>query len=310
MPRLIDPGDQAAIEPAELVDMLAASRIDVRDEDAFAALGPSLARLGRNRSFLADAAIDALKQRRDDAARARGYGPQVLILHPPDGRFLVRANFWPARGDAVFRASGPRTFFYDLPHDHNFPFLTVGYLGPGYWSDYFEYDAQQVTGVPGSPAGLRYIERSRLEEGRLMLYRMRRDVHVQLPPDAFSVSLNILGQDPEQPWIDQYRFDIAGNRIEAGLATTASEVLLTIAAQMDGNGRDLAERFAFSHASARMRLTAVRALVAAEADGEAAGRWLDRATADPDALVAQNACRDLEMLHDKLRNGGGSAGAA
>ena len=41
-----------------------------------------------------------------------------------------------------------------------------------------------------------------------MRCRPRRDIHVQLPPDDFSVSLNILGADPGQPWLDQYRFDI------------------------------------------------------------------------------------------------------
>jgi hypothetical protein len=65
---------------------------------------------------------------------------------------VLRANFWPAREDPVVRASGPAAFFYDLPHDHNFPFLTYGYLGPGYWSDYFEYDVDALAGVPGEDA--------------------------------------------------------------------------------------------------------------------------------------------------------------
>jgi hypothetical protein len=34
------------------------------------------------------------------------------------------------------RASGAAAFVYGLPHDHNFDFLTLGYFGPGYWSDY------------------------------------------------------------------------------------------------------------------------------------------------------------------------------
>ena len=105
-------------------------------------------------------------------------------------------------------ASGPAPFFYDLPHDHNFSFLTVGYLGPGYWSDYYEHDGDAHAGLDGEPVELRFVERSRLSEGRVLLYRAHRDIHVQRPPDSFSVSLNILAADPGQHWRTQYRFDI------------------------------------------------------------------------------------------------------
>ena len=43
----------------------------------------------------------------------------------------------------MFKASGISPFFYHVPHDHNFSFLTVGYLGPGYWSEYYEYDYER-----------------------------------------------------------------------------------------------------------------------------------------------------------------------
>ena len=205
MPRLIDPGAGAAITLDELVEALDSTPFDSRDEDSFATLGPWLARLGRNRDFLADLAIAELKNRHDHAQAANGYGAQVFLLRPPNGRYVLRANFWPARDDAIVRASGPAAFFYDLPHDHNFPFLTYGYFGPGYWSDYFEYDVTPLAGVPGEDARLRFVERARLDPGKLMLYRMRRDIHVQLPPDDFSVSLNILGADPGQPWLDLER---------------------------------------------------------------------------------------------------------
>ena len=60
----------------------------------------------------------------------------------------------------------------------------------------------------------------------LMLYRMGRDVHAQLPPDRLSVSLNILGYPAGQRWRDQYRFDTARNRIAETLTVASSEVLL------------------------------------------------------------------------------------
>ncbi len=196
MTLLLDGGAGAAIGPDELVATLADCAIDVRDEDAFASLAPLLARIGRNKTFLAELAVDELKSRCRAQSATHGYGAQVFVLRVPGARFMVRANFWPAATDRLTRASGAAAFFYDLPHDHNFPFLTHGYLGPGYWSDYYEYDAAGRCGLPGEAAGLRFTGRQRLEPDTIRFYRMLRDVHVQLPPDSFSVSINIASISP------------------------------------------------------------------------------------------------------------------
>lgn len=297
MPRLIDPGAGAAITLDELTDALDSASFDPHDEESFAALGPLLACLGRNRRFLADLAIEELKQRCARQSATNGYGPQVFLLRPPNGRYVIRANFWPAADDAVVQASGTAPFFYGLPHDHNFPFLTYGYLGPGYWSDYFEYDGTTVSGETGSEAGLRFIERSRLDLGKLMLYRMRRDVHVQFPPDSFSVSLNILGQHPSHPWIDQYRFDIARNRIAEGLTTAPSEGLVALAAHLGGgNGLDLADHLARRHPHPRMRRTAAAALASARVTAKVRGTLLEQAAGDRDATVRRQARGKLDIL--------------
>lgn len=295
MPRLIEPGDGGPIGLADLVDALDASDLDVRDEASFAAMGPWLARLGRNRSFLADLAVAELAQRCADQRACNSYSAQVVLLRPANGRYVLRANFWPARDDAVVRASGTAPFFYDLPHDHNFSFLTVGYLGPGYWSDYYDYDVDRVVGLPGEKVDLRFVERSRLEEGKLMLYRARRDVHVQLPADSFSVSLNVLGYDRAQPWRDQFRFDIAAGTIAEPLTTTPSEALLALAVGI-GDGRDLATAFARRHPSPRMRVTALGALASTEADAAARAALYERACDDPDRYVAGHARHRLDRI--------------
>jgi hypothetical protein len=290
MPHLIDPGEGGAIALADLVEALDSSRVDMTDEAAFATLGPLLARLGRNRHFLADLAIDALKQRWRGARANGGYSPQVFLLVPPNDRYLIRANFWPARTDAVVRASGTAPFFYDHAHDHNFPFLTVGYLGPGYWSDYYDYDVDRVTGVPGEQVDLRFVERSRLSPGKLMLYRARRDVHVQLPPDDFSVSLNILACDPGQVWRDQFRFDIAAGMIAETLTTAPAEALLALGVHFGGgDGLDLAALTARCHPSARMRVAAIGALASAQTDPNDRHAILAAAADDVNAYVAGHA---------------------
>jgi hypothetical protein len=297
MPRLIDPGDGAAIALDELVDALDATAFDVRDEDSFASLGPLLARLGRNPNFLADLAIDELKMRCAGQSAANGYGAQVFLLRPPNGRYVLRANFWPAADDPVVRASGPGAFYYGLPHDHNFPFLTLGYLGPGYRSDHYEYDVAPLVGLPDEPAALRFAGRDRLGPGTLMLYRARRDIHVQLPPDSLSVSLNILGQDPAQPWLDQYRFDIGRGTIAEALTIAPSEALVALAIHFGGgNGADLATGFARSHPSERMRVTALAALASAAPSDGARADLLTAAAGSASAYVSSHARRRLAAL--------------
>ncbi len=293
MPRLIDPGEGGAIGIDELVDALDSHPVDARDEDGFASLGPWLARLGRNPDFLAELAIAELKTRCEGQHAANGYGAQVFLLRPPNGRYVLRANFWPGRDDPLLRASGADAFFYGMPHDHNFPFLTWGYLGPGYWSDYYEYDGAGLDALPGENAGLRFVERSRLDPGKLMLYRMRRDVHVQMPADRFSVSLNILGADPMQPWVDQHRFDVDRGTIAETLNCTAAEALVALAARI-GNGLDLAEQFSLDHPCARMRMTALDAF--ASAHPAAAPALLARAADSPTRSVAAYARARLAAL--------------
>ncbi|MEH3046699.1 transposase [Sphingomonas adhaesiva] len=288
MPRVIhDTDDGVAISLDELVDALDAAPWDARDEDAFAAMGVWLARLARNRTFLSDLAIGEL-ERRFAGQQGNSYGAQVLMLRAPGARYALRANFWPALNDAVVRAGGTAPFFYDLPHDHNFSFLTVGYLGPGYWSDYYLFDGDRH-GDAGDPARLVFDERARLEQGKLMLYRAHRDVHVQLPPDSFSVSLNVLGYDRAQPWRTQYRFDVASNTIAQAMTATPSEALVTVATHLGGEaGIALAADLAMRHPHPRMRRTA-RACLAGVAD-EAMTIALDERLADDrDAMIARAA---------------------
>ena len=286
MPRLIAPGDGDALALDDFVAALDAQPVDPRDEDSLVAAGPLLARLGRNGDFLARLALDELKGRGAPQAGFNGYGAQVLMLKPPGARYTLRANFWPAARDAVTRASGEAAFFYHLPHDHDFAFLTYGYLGPGYWSDYWERDPAATVGVPGEVAGLVFTGRRRLEPGRLMLYRRHVDVHSQLPPDSFSVSLNILFADPEPARREQYRFDVAAGTFAQGLSVTASEVLLALSVHM-GDGIDVAASFARAHASPRMRVAALDALRSAGV----AGAWdlIARAAGDADRYVAAHA---------------------
>jgi len=264
MPRLIEGEAGAPIELGELIEALERGGFDPEDEDSLASFAPHLRRLAANRRFLGDLMIEELKRSCAGQLEANHYGAQVILLHGASRKFLLRANFWPSAADSAVVSSGEQAFFYGVPHDHNFSFMTIGYVGPGYWSDYYEYDYGEVVGLPGEPVNLKFIEKARLEEGKVMLYRAHKDVHLQLPADAMSVSLNILETSHATTFRDQYRFDLDNRRIEGIMTRTSLEPMLALAAHFGGDeGLDLLVNFARSHPSDRIRWCALRARAAA-----------------------------------------------
>ena len=288
-------GDASAIELAELVEALEEG-FDPRDEAGFAQWAPALRRLANNRRFLGDQVIEELKQHCSGQTARNQYSAQVVMLHG-SRRFLVRANFWPAETDSVYANSGPEPFFYGAPHDHNFSFLTVGYLGPGYWSDYFEYDYDRVIGCPGEEVDLRFVERACLSPGKVLLYRKHLDVHSQLPPESLSVSLNILALSPAVEFQEQYSFDLASSRIAGILNPSALETLVRLAATFGGeNGQDLVEDFAARHPSDRIRFAAWRAKAAGEPDVDGRIAVYEEARGRLTGLGAALAAREAARL--------------
>ena len=297
MPRVIDAGEPPPIDLPELIAHLDSDAFDPTCEEGFAAAGIWLKRLAANRDFLADLAIAELKDRFRFQAAHNRYSAQVIMIHAPRGKYFIRANFWPSTEDAVVKASGTAPFFYGVPHDHNFSFLTVGYLGPGYWSDYYDYDYAAIEGFSGEPVDLRFVERSRLEEGKIMLYRAHRDVHRQLPADSLSVSLNIMEASPRQPWLDQYRFDVDRGCIDGILSATSAEALLALSVHFAGaNGLDLAQNFAASHPSSRMRFAAWRAIASLGEDADERAAVFERGARTGNAFVAGNCKAALALL--------------
>ncbi|MGV3730959.1 MAG: transposase [Sphingopyxis sp.] len=298
MPLTIDP--PPATPERDLADVAARldeSGVDLSDDASLAECTALLAGLARNRDFLADRVIAALKQGCADQVAINRHSAQVFLLHRGARGYYLRANLWPAATDAVTTASGTQAFAYALPHDHNFNFLTVGYFGPGYISDDYEVDPEAIDGRLGEPLALRPAGQSQLSEGRMMLYRAHRDVHSQHPPPSLSVSLNIMDEGEHVPWRDQYIVDLAsGDGTPHAPATiaqrptlTSTELLLRAAVHLHENARDIADHFAKAHPVPRVRAHALAALAAAEA-GEGRAAALERGLRDPDARVRDD-CR-------------------
>jgi hypothetical protein len=303
MPRVIAcAADEPALALGDVVAALNQSWFDPADEESFAAAAPLLKGLANNRAFLADLAIAELKDRCARQSEENRYSSQVIMLHRASEKYFLRANFWPSPSDSVFKASGTSPFFYHVPHDHNFSFLTVGYLGPGYWSDYYEYDYGSVIGVPGEKVDLRFVEKSRLEQGKVMLYRAHRDVHDQLPADEMSVSINIMEASPRLPFLAQYQFDVKKCEVAGILTRTSSEALLALAANVGASDAvDLVESFAAAHPCDRIRFTALRELAAAEKEIDAGLTVLERGATSSNRFVAEMSA--LEMARVEATRG-------
>lgn len=291
MPRVIECLDDRKASLAETCEALNQHGFDPQDEESLLHAVGWLRRLGNDDRFLGDILIAELAQRHREDLGENAYSPQVIMLAPPNGNYFIRANIWPSADEHMVRASGGDSFVLGLPHDHNFDFLTLGYFGPGYWSDYYEYDYAEVTGWRGEAVpSLRHIGRSRLEPGKLMLYRAHVDVHAQYAADALSVSLNVMHTTGAQGWLDQYRFDLERREIGAIVSPGPSEAFLKLAVALGSDeALDLASRFAHRHPSDRLRLAAWDALAAREGDAATRDALWREAEGAGSRLVAMEA---------------------
>lgn len=296
MPRVIANTQDSAATLEETVEAVAQG-FDPQDESSLLDAAARLERLGNNRDFLGDLLIAQLWEGYRDTLAEAAYGPQVIVLSAPSGGSFLRANIWPGEGESCFRASGAGSFDYGTAHDHNFDFLTMGYFGPGYRSEYFEIDYREIAGWRGERAALRFVESSTLHEGRLLHYRAHRDVHAQYPPETTSVSLNLMHMHAGQGWYDQYGFDLQRHRVTGVLNPGASETFLRCAVALgEDEALDLAQQFGRHHPSGRMRLACFEARAARMADDNHRDALWREAEAAGNLMVAQEARQQRAAL--------------
>jgi hypothetical protein len=211
------------------------------------------------------------------------YTPQVFILHS-NSRFFVRANIW----EPLQQRPGEGLFFYERPHDHNFAFLTVGYLGSGYRTRISEYDAREVVGYVGEAVRLKFLEETGLPHGKVMYFRQSIDVHTQLPPDELSISLNVLKR-PADPRPDQYAFDLATGKNLGKIDRHNPSLIVRLAGVLgDDNSIGLITDMARTNPCRRTRLSAFETL----ASRQGPGVWA-QARDDRDELVQTVAAQRL-----------------
>lgn len=302
MPIDVTSPQDLAISLDEFVDAVGPLSSKLRDEDVLGSLAPKFIQLANNRTFLGDILLSYLRTIAGDDGEAKGilFAPYtshvVLLVLDKTRQFMIRAVIWPSANDYVYKINSDKEFSYNYPHDHNVSFLTVGYFGPGYVSDYYEVDPDEILGVPGESVKLRYINRAQLSEGTSLVYRAHRDIHVQYAPESLSISLNLMGSGLNSSITDQYVFDKDKSRISKVVKSSAANVLISLASRLGGEaGRDYVDYVARKHPLDSIRFQAVRTLAQAE-PGHDARAFLERCGKDPSAYFREVAKQELERL--------------
>ncbi|HJU10475.1 MAG TPA: hypothetical protein VJ728_06350 [Candidatus Binataceae bacterium] len=253
MPLEIDlPDDDEQLSLEEYVERLEQQHYDLSDQNDLIASAPYLKKLGNNKDFLIDQMFNELKDCLQ-FQEANIYAPEVLILHRTNDYF-IRANIWKPVTKVEEQVPGYR---YDVCHDHNFDILTIGYLGPGYQCRAYTYDSNACIGILGEKVDLRTERLFTLSEGKVALYRAKRDVHIQLPPERISVSINLIpkGAARNEP---QLQFDESSGRITRYLNFSGTEAVLRLAGLVGSHEYlDVLARIADQHPNPKIRALAL-----------------------------------------------------
>jgi hypothetical protein len=235
--------------------------LDVRDTESLAAAAPAFKSLLNNRRLLRDFLESELQNWRSGRADHEYFAHTIVLARRE--HFFLRANLWIAPDPArPLPTRDDPSFGYLYPHDHNFAFLTGGYLGPGYSTVLFDYDEAQVTGIAGEHVAIRPRGRATLVEGAMMLYEPSYDIHYQEHPASLSISLNVV---VPANYTDraQYLFDVERQRIDVALtpASARGTTLCALAAEIgDGETMELLAGLMHADADPRVRVAAATAL--------------------------------------------------
>lgn len=193
----------------------AQNNINFDNEESIRSIEPYLRKLNNNKALLPEAICKELSISFDNFQPENTYQALGYILHKCED-FIVRAVCWLPENKRKFNDStidrGLQLF--SAPHDHDFSFMTIGHYGSGYYSDIYEYDQSLVLGEPGEAVKLVKCDFKQLEKDKTFYYRAGKDVHIQIPPDEMSISINfIIRKRAEQHYLDQFLFDIENEKI-------------------------------------------------------------------------------------------------
>lgn len=292
------PSNTNQIELDEYLDYVA-SHVDPDDPSSVEESAPKLKELSNNREFVVKQFNEQLKATAIlPTSGLSFYSIQSAILGS-EGRFSVRLNVWPLVSPDARRIKLEADLYsYWDAHDHNFTFMTVGYWGSGYETVLYEYDPSGLVGYIGERVDIKFLEKTTLPIGKVMLYRPHRDIHTQLPPKEFSMSLNLMVANEEKASLThQYYFDVENQCIKDYVESYSTKRVSMVNAMRfigDESSVDILWNVARRHPCNRTRISAFESLIALKP--EEADRVLSAATSDSDELVRRSFIRRAAAL--------------
>ncbi|MDR3418916.1 MAG: hypothetical protein P4L83_22300 [Nevskia sp.] len=281
------------INLAEFIDYVK-TKVDLSDEDSIVAAAPMFRSLANDRELV----IRKLNQLVKDEFRSQPNPSSQAIFLGGGQDFFVRANIWPSNADIAGGRLYQDKFSYHLAHDHNYTFMTVGYHGPGYITEIYEYDRDRIQGHVGERVELRFLERQQFMPGMVMLYRAGKDVHAQFPPEDLSVTLNFMISSPEERLREQHFFDLQNGTLldsPPGGEDSGRLSLLKLAGLVgNGDTQELLHDISRKHPSKRSRLAAFDSLTQLNPT-RAVPIW-ESAAEDREPMVKEVALNKLRAL--------------
>lgn len=239
--------------------------VDLRDSASVVESAAKLQQLANNKRILIESVNRSLS--RIGQMNSEAMTPSTSILAKGKSKdFYVRFNIWPpaeGNGSEVAR----RLFSYDVVHDHNFNFLTANFFGPGYETEVWHLPKPREGGYDvNDRVDLEYQGRFRLAPKTLLWYECGSDVHLQLPPPDYSVSLNLMVSTKEMRSSPQHVFSPEAGMVSGfpeGTVASRRVQLIRMAARF--NTPDTQELLARVYRSSHCRRTREAALQALEA---------------------------------------------
>jgi len=176
-------------------------KVDPHDISTLTSIASDLVALANDKELMVrQIAKDIKTWRRPEFAM---YSAQSCILDR-FGPFTVRANLWPS---AAMTMGERDALSYNAFHDHNFSFATTNLYGPGYTTDLYEFHLLDDRPQVGDAVFLNRLGKRRLSKGVVVVYRKGLDMHSQVPPSSPSASINLIVNDDDVLFKDQFYFD-------------------------------------------------------------------------------------------------------
>ncbi len=226
--------------------------------DSLMACSKQLKMLSNNKIFLRSFIYDELFYHSDNLQKENTYlDSQALIVYVGKS-YQIRITTWPNfKNENELKPNEKPLYKNAIGHDHNFWFMTVGYIGSGYQTEIWEYDCNTVKGYLGEKVNMHFLEKTKLTRGKIMVYRPSCDLHEQGKADHYSIAINVILKSNERYTNPVYGFDLHKKEIAFKVDMNKNAPIYSIVNMLThvdiGKNYDLLNQLSSKHPMASVR---------------------------------------------------------